>query len=63
MKKSVNHMFYRNNNFQEKDFIISIHRVKLVIIKDCHFFNLSFNFIKRNKISKAKVNKEAEIGW
>ena len=56
-------MFYRNNNFQEKDFIISIHRVKLVIIKDCHFFNLSFNFIKRNKISKAKVNKEAEIGW
>ena len=57
--KSVNHMLYRNNIIQEKGCIISISRVKVVRIKDCYSFNVTFRFYK---ISKAKISKKAEIG-
>ena len=57
--KSVNHMLYRNNIIQEKGCIISISKVKIVRIKDCYSFNLTFRFYK---ISKAKISKKAEIG-
>ena len=36
--------------------------MKVVIIKGCHYFNLGFQFCKNKYISKAKINKKAEIG-
>ena len=55
-------MLYRNSILQENGCIANICRVKEVIIKDCHSFNLRFQFIRKNKISKAYTNKKAEIG-
>ena len=55
-------MLYRNSILQENGCIVNICRVKEVIIKDCHSFNLRFQFIRKNKISKAYTNKKAEIG-
>ena len=44
--KRVDHMLYRSNILQEKGCIISICRMKVVIIKNCHSFNLRFWFYK-----------------
>ena len=41
-KKIVNHMLYRNNILQGKGCIISICRIKVVIIENCHSSNLRF---------------------
>ena len=49
-------------SYKKKGCITSICRVKVVIINDCHCFDIRFRFHKKNKISRAKANKKAEIG-
>ena len=41
--------------------IINISRVKVVVIKDYHSFNLMFQFVRKNKISKSKKSKKTKI--
>ena len=53
-------MLYRNSILQEKGRIISIYSVKVVIIKECHSSVSGFDFISRNRISKAKINKKLD---
>ena len=61
-KKSVNHMLYRFNILEEKSCIISLCRIKVVIIKDCHSSISDFDFIRINNICYPKINKKMKLG-
>ena len=55
-------MLYRLNILEEKSCMITIYRIKVVLLKDCHSSISAFDLIRINNISSPKINKKLKLG-